>query len=150
LDLPRRLQVEFSKTVQSVTEDSATVFSDTYLPEDAGIRLLSSEMSTGDDRTTVVAQLIVDGQHATVEVKGNGPIDAMVAGLAELGVTVEVTDYSEHALTAGSGASAVAYVEVEVAGGRKLWGVGMDSSILDASLSAVISAANRVRQESAP
>jgi 2-isopropylmalate synthase len=156
LDLPRRLQIEFSKTVQSVTEDSGTeilpaelweVFSATYLPEDAGIRLLSSEMSTGDHRTTVIAQLIVDGQHATVKGEGNGPIDAMVAGLAELGVSVEVTDYSEHAMTAGSGASAVAYVEVEVAGGRKLWGVGMDSSILDASLSAVISAANRVREE---
>ena len=64
---------------------------------------------------------------------GNGPIDALVAGLAELGVTLEVVDYSEHALTAGSGASAVAYVEVE-AGGTKLWGVGMDSSILEACL----------------
>jgi 2-isopropylmalate synthase len=158
LDLPRRLQVEFSKTVQAVTEDSGTeirpaemwqVFAETYLPEDAGIRLLSSEVSTAGHQTTVVAQLTVDGKHTTVRGEGNGPIDAMVAGLSELGVSVEVTDYSEHALTAGSGASAVAYVEVEVAGGRKLWGVGLDSSILDASLCAVVSAANRVRSESA-
>jgi len=68
----------------------------------------------------------------------------MVAGLrAELGVEFEVKDYSEHALTSGSGASAVAYVEAEGPDGTTWWGVGMDSSILDASLSAVVSAANR-------
>ena len=154
LDLPRRLQIEFSKAVQTVTEASGTeirpaeiweVFSNTYLPDDAGIRLLSSEIASGAEGTTVVAQLVVDGHHQTVRGTGNGPIDALVAALGDLGVTLEVTDYSEHALTAGSGASAVAYVEVE-AGGTKLWGVGMDSSILDASLHAVVSAANRARQ----
>ena len=60
------------------------------------------------------------------------------------GVSFEVRDYSEHALTAGSHASAVAYVEAEGADGSTWWGVGMDSSILDASLAAVVSAANRV------
>jgi 2-isopropylmalate synthase len=158
LDLPRRMQMEFSKTVQAVTEASGTVirpdemwdvFSRTYLPEDAGVRLLSSEVNTGGHRTTVVAQLLVDGQHQTVKGEGNGPIDAFVAGLQhDLGITLEVTDYSEHALTAGTDASAVAYVEVE-AGGEKLWGVGMDSSILDASLGAVVSAANRIRSSDA-
>jgi 2-isopropylmalate synthase len=64
---------------------------------------------------------------------------------SELGVTLEVKDYSEHALTGGSNASAVAYVEAVNAEGVTWWGVGMDSSILDASLQAVISAANRVR-----
>ena len=152
LDLPRRLQVEFSKTVQRVTEASGTeirpaelweVFSETYL-DDQGIRLLSSEITTGDQRTTVTAQLLVAGEHRTVKSEGNGPIDAMVAGLrAELGVEFEVKDYSEHALTSGSGASAVAYVEAEGPDGTTWWGVGMDSSILDASLSAVVSAANR-------
>ena len=155
LDLPRRLQIEFSKAVQTVTEASGTeirpaeiweVFSNTYLPDDAGIRLLSSEIASGAEGTTVVAQLVVDGHHQTVRGTGNGPIDALVAALGDLGVTLEVTDYNEHALTAGSGASAVAYVEVE-AGGTKLWGVGMDSSILDASLHAVVSAANRARQQ---
>ena len=153
LDLPRRLQMEFSKQVQAVTERSGTViapaemwqvFSDTYLPEDAGIRLIGSEVTTGGGRTTVTAQLLVDGQHRTVQSGGNGPIDALVAGLrAELGVAFEVKDYSEHALTAGSGASAVAYVEAEGPDGSTWWGVGMDASILDASLSAVVSAANR-------
>jgi 2-isopropylmalate synthase len=109
--------------------------------------LLSSEVTTGGNRTTVVAQLLIDGQHETVKGEGNGPIDAFVAALREqLGVVLEVTDYSEHALTAGTDASAVAYVEVESPEGERCWGVGMDSSILDASLGAVVSAANRVRR----
>ena len=153
LDLPRKLQVEFSRQVQAVTEDSGTViqpdemwdvFSRTYLPEDAGVRLLGSEVATGGKRTKVTAQLLVDGRPRTVLGEGNGPIDALVAALrTELGVEFEVKDYREHALTAGSGASAVAYVEAEGPDGTTWWGVGMDSSILDASLGAVVSAANR-------
>jgi 2-isopropylmalate synthase len=153
LDLPRSLQVEFSKEVQAVTEDSGTVihanemwdvFSKTYLPDDAGVRLIGSEVTTGHKRTTVTAQLLVDGAPLTVMAEGNGPIDALVAALREhLGVEFEVKDYNQHALTAGSGASAVAYVEAEGPDGTTWWGVGMDSSILDASLHAVVSAANR-------
>jgi 2-isopropylmalate synthase len=155
LDLPRRLQVEFSKTVQAITEASGTVigsgqmwdvFSETYLPEDAGLRLITSEVSTGGGHTTVTAQLLVDGAHRTVKGEGNGPIDALVSALrTELGVVLEVKDYSEHALTEGSSASAVAYIECAGADGTTWWGVGRDSSILDASLSAVVSAANRAR-----
>jgi 2-isopropylmalate synthase len=153
LDLPRRLQIEFSKEVQAVTEDSGTViqagemwdvFSRTYLPEDAGVRLIGSEVTTGGNRTTVTAQLLVDGELRTVMGDGNGPIDALVGALrTELGVTFEVKDYNQHALTSGSGASAVAYVEAEGPDGSTWWGVGIDSSILDASLHAVVSAANR-------
>ncbi len=156
LDLPRRLQVEFSKRVQEVTEDSGTViqpgemwdvFSRTYLPDEAGVRLLGSEMTTGRGRTTVTAQLLVDGEPRTVMGEGNGPIDALVGALrADLGVAFEVKDYSEHALTSGSGASAVAYVEAEGEDGATWWGVGMASSILDASLAAVVSAADRGRK----
>ena len=155
LDLPRKLQQEFSKQVQKVTEASGTeiktgelwdVFEDTYLPEDAALKLLSSEITTGGGRTSVTAQMLVNGEHRTISGEGNGPIDALCAGLAtELGVTLEVKDYSEHALTGGSNASAVAYVEAVNAEGATWWGVGMDSSILDASLQAVISAANRAR-----
>src|SRR5450432_2135006 len=155
LDLPRRLQVEFSKTVQAITEASGTVigpgqmwdvFSETYLPEDAGLRLIGSEVATGRGHTSVTAQLLVDGQHRTIAGEGNGPIDALVSALRdELGVVLEVKDYSEHALTEGSNASAVAYVECAGPDGTTWWGVGRDSSILDASLSAVVSAANRAR-----
>ena len=155
LDLPRRLQVEFSKKVQAVTEASGTVigtgemwnvFSESYLPEDAGLRLVGSEVSTGGGHTSVTAQLLVDGQHRTIVGEGNGPIDALVAAIdADLGIVLEVKDYSEHALTEGSGASAVAYVECAGTDGSTWWGVGLDSSILDASLAAVVSAANRAR-----
>ncbi len=155
LDLPRRLQIEFSKQVQEVTEASGTViqpdemwevFSHTYL--DTGLRLIGSEVATGAGRTTVTAQLLVDGQHRTVVGEGNGPIDALVTGLRkELGVVFEVKDYSEHAMTAGSGASAVAYIEAEAPDGATWWGVGMGSSILDASLAAVVSAARRAPAE---
>jgi 2-isopropylmalate synthase len=157
LDLPRRLQMEFSRTVQAITEASGTVigsgriwdvFEETYLPEDASLRLVTSEVSTRKGHTTVTAQLLVDGQHRTVTGEGNGPIDALVAALkADLGIVLEVKDYSEHALTEGSGASAVAYVECAGPDGDTWWGVGRDSSILDASLSAVVSAANRARNE---
>jgi 2-isopropylmalate synthase len=156
LDLPRQLQVEFSKEVQAVTEATGTVirpgemwdvFARTYLPEDAEVRLVGSEVTTGRKRTTITAQLLVDGAPRTAVGEGNGPIDALVAALrAELGVTFEVRDYSEHALTSGSEASAVAYVEAEGPDGATWWGVGMDSSILDASLQAVVSAANRARR----
>src|SRR6202522_531656 len=155
LDLPRRLQIEFSKKVQAITEDSGTViragemwdvFEQTYLPDESGVRLITSEVSTGRGHTSVTAQLLVDGQHQTVTGRGNGPIDALVSALkADLGIVLEVKDYSEHALTEGSGASAVAYVECAGADGTTWWGVGRDSSILDASLGAVVSAANRAR-----
>ena len=145
-----------STTRTKATEGSGTViqpgemwdvFSQAYFSEEAGIRLLASEMTTGAGRTTVTAQLLIDGEPRTLMGEGNGPIDALVAALrADLGVEFEVKDYSEHALTSGSGASAVAYVEAERADGSTWWGVGMDSSILDASLAAVVSAANRARQ----
>ena len=155
LDLPRAMQVEFSKRVQALTEASGTeispteiweVFSTTYLPESPAIQLLSSEVRTDSHRTTIFAQLLVDAKHVTLKGEGNGPIDAMMNGLRnELGVSFKVRDYSEHALTAGAEASAVAYVEAEGDDGATWWGVGMSSSILDASLEAVVSAANRRR-----
>ena len=155
LELPRALQVEFSKNVQKVTEHTGTeispaqiweVFTTTYLPENATLQLLASEVVASQTSTRIVAQLLVDGAHVTITGEGNGPIDAIMAGLkADLNVDFTVRDYSEHALTAGSGASAVAYVEAEGSDGSSWWGVGMSSSILDASLEAVISAANRRR-----
>ncbi|MHB1533969.1 MAG: 2-isopropylmalate synthase [Acidimicrobiales bacterium] len=160
LDLPRRLQVEFSREVQAVTETSGTeikagelwdVFTHTYLADDAGMRLISSELSSaggegGESVTRVAAQVLVDGQHRTLSGQGNGPVAALVNAIrAELGFELSVLDYSEHAMTAGSEASAVAYVEAADATGATAWGVGMDSSILDASLRAVISAADRLR-----
>jgi 2-isopropylmalate synthase len=155
LDLPRGLQIEFSKTVQAITEATGTTikpgemwdaFSASYLPDDAAVRLISSEVSSGEKGTHVAAQVLVDGQHRTISGQGNGPVDALVNGIrAELGLELQVDDYHEHALTAGSEASAAAYVQVTGPDGVQRWGVGIHSSILDASLAAVISAANRLR-----
>lgn len=155
LDLPRAMQVEFSKTIQRVTEQTGTeispaqiweVFTTTYLPQHPTLTLLTSEIAADTQETRIVAQLLVDGAHVTVQGEGNGPIDALMTALRrDLGVTFNIRDYSEHALTAGAGASAVAYVEAEATDGATWWGVGMSSSILDASLAAVISAANRRR-----
>jgi 2-isopropylmalate synthase len=159
LDLPRGLQVEFSKTVQAITEASGTeikpgemweAFTSSYLPEDAAIRLISSEVSSGEKGTHVTAQLLVDGRHETVDGQGNGPVAAIVNAIREsLGIEMTVEDYHEHALTSGSEASAAAYVQATGADGSRLWGVGIHSSILDATLAAVISAANRLRERTA-
>jgi 2-isopropylmalate synthase len=155
LDLPRRLQIEFSKTIQGITEDTGTeitpvqmwdAFVAEYLPDDAPVRLVSHESTTGEDGSTVVAKLVVDGERRTVSGAGNGPIAAFVAALtADLGVDIDVVDYSEHAVGAGSDATAVAYVETQSSDGTVRWGIGMDESITTASLRAVVSAVNRHR-----
>jgi 2-isopropylmalate synthase len=155
LDLPRRLQIEFSKTIQGITEDTGTeimpvqmwdAFVAEYLPDDAPVRLISHESTTGEDGSRVVAQLMVDGEHRTVCGAGNGPIAAFVAALTvDLGVDIDVVDYSEHAVGAGSDATAVAYVETQSSDGTVRWGIGMDESITTASLRAVVSAVNRHR-----
>jgi 2-isopropylmalate synthase len=150
-DLPRRLQIEFSKTIQHITEDSGTeidpvsmwtAFQAEYLPEEPPVRLLSHELAVdGRGSTRITAQLIVDGAHRTVTGNGNGPIDAFVHGLREgLDVELDVVDYSEHALGAGADATAVAYVETIGADGTTRWGVGSDPSIITASLRSVLSA----------
>jgi len=154
LELPRRLQIELSKTVQHITEDTGTeihpselwaTFQHEYLPEEPALSLLAHELTTKGDGAAITAQLIVDGEHTTITGKGNGPIAAFVHGLqSDLGIDVEVVDYSEHAVTAGTDAQAVAYVEARSDDGIR-WGVGMDESITTASLKAVLSAVNRLR-----
>ncbi|HVC26061.1 MAG TPA: 2-isopropylmalate synthase [Acidimicrobiales bacterium] len=149
--LPRRLQIEFSQAIQHVTEDTGTeiapgemwaVFSAHYL-EPGSVRLVAHESATSGDRDKVTAELIVDGRAVTVSGEGNGPIAAFVAGLRDgLGIDLDVVDYSEHAVTAGAGARAVAYVETTDGASRTRWGVGIDPSILTASLKAVVSAVN--------
>jgi 2-isopropylmalate synthase len=155
-DLPRRLQIEFSSTIQHITEDTGTEITSTamwdafdteYLSADSRVQLLSHETSTQSaGGATVTAQLVVDGEHRTIAGEGNGPIAAFVHALkADLGIDVEVVDYAEHAVSAGTDATAVAYVEAQGADGSVRWGVGMDESILTAGLKAVVGAANRLR-----
>jgi 2-isopropylmalate synthase len=152
-DLPRRLQIEFSKAIQTIAEDTGTEITPTamwdafqreYLPDAPRVRLLSYETTTTEAGAMVTAQLLVDSTLHTVHGEGNGPIAAFVHGLrTDLGVEIEVVDYAEHALTAGSDAQAVAYVETRGADGIR-WGIGRDESIITASLRAVVSAVNRL------
>jgi 2-isopropylmalate synthase len=154
LDLPRRLQIEFSSTIQHITEDTGTeisptemwsAFEEQYLPADPAIRLLSHELSVSAEKTRITAQLLVDGEHLAVAGEGNGPIDAMVHALRRaLGVDIDVVDYHEHAVSAGADATAVAYVE-SVGPDATRWGVGLDPNILTASLKAVVGAVLRQR-----
>ncbi len=156
-DLPRRLQIEFSKTIQHITEDSGTeismgimwdTFQSEYLPPAPAISLISHELrSSSEGKTTeIAAQLLVDGSHVTASGSGNGPIDAFVTALNEaLGTEIDVVDYAEHAMGAGKDATAVAYVESRDAEGKVKWGIGTDPNILTASLNAVVSTLLRQR-----
>jgi 2-isopropylmalate synthase len=151
-DLPRRLQIEFSSTIQTITEDTGTEispsrmweeFRDEYLPEKPRIVLRTHEVTTTESDTKVSAQLLVDGEPVTITGAGNGPIDAVVHAIRSgLGVEIDVVDYHEHAVSAGADATAAAYVEAVTPDGTR-WGVGVDPNILTASLKAVISAVNR-------
>jgi 2-isopropylmalate synthase len=159
--LPRRLQIEFSKTIQTIAEDSGTeispasmwdAFSATYLPEEPSFELRSNELATAADGTaTITAQVLVDGEPHTIAGTGNGPVAAFVTALREgLGVAIDVVDYHEHSLGAGADASAVAYVETVDGEGTTRWGIGTDPNIITASLKAVLGAAGRAAPVPAP
>jgi 2-isopropylmalate synthase len=155
--LPRRLQIEFSSTIQTVTEDTGTeitpeqmweVFQERYLSNSGYMSLVSYETSSKDQTDFVTAQVLLDGKANTVMGSGSGPIAAFVEGLNEvLDMDLDVVDYSEHAITSGAGSQAVAYLEVKQGDGMVRWGVGRDKSILAAGLQAVVSAVNRLRDD---
>ena len=156
LDLPRRLQIEFSQVIQRVTdadggevtpEQMWEVFAAEYLQPRTPLALLGHESTTDDGEVEVRARVRVAGAEQTVSGRGNGPIAAFVAALARIGYEVRVLDYAEHALSSGGDARAAAYLEVTV-GDRTLWGVGIDASIVTASLRAVLSAVNRASRRS--
>ena len=154
-DLPRRLQIEFSKTIQTITEDSGTeispsamwdAFKTAYLPERLVYELLSHDLvsEAGNESTRITAQLVVNGTHRTVTGTGNGPIAAFVDALRSgLGATLDVVDYAEHAVGQGADATAAAYVETIGGDGTLRWGVGVHPNIITASLRAVLSALAR-------
>jgi 2-isopropylmalate synthase len=157
LDLPRRLQIEFSGIIQARTDAEGgeispaqiwSSFANEYLPtpdEPWGRFQLAGYRSdsTLDGKDGLSVDLVVDGAETTVVSAGNGPIDAFVNALTQqLDVDLRFLDYAEHALSSGGDASAAAYVECAV-DGRVLWGVGVDANIVTASLKAVVSAVNR-------
>ena len=163
LELPRRLQIEFSRIVQRHTDtyggevDGArlwSIFADEYLPAAAAPEAELSRWgrfelrgatltSTGDDKDSTLTVTLVDGgQEKRLTAVGNGPLDAFVTALEGTGLSVRILDYAEHALSEGHDAKAASYVECEV-DGQVLWGVGIDPSITTSSFKAVISALNR-------
>ncbi|MBV9554287.1 MAG: 2-isopropylmalate synthase [Alphaproteobacteria bacterium] len=159
LDLPRPLQIEFSRVVQEVTDrtgkemtssDIWGLFQQTYLGADgSGVALLDytvlPEPRPGERRLS--ATVTVDGAERRIEGVGNGPIAAFVDALQrDCGIGLTFLDYSEHAVGGGADAQAAAYVKVRSGGDETLHGVGIDGNIITASLKAVASAATRVRQ----
>jgi 2-isopropylmalate synthase len=162
-DLPRRLQIEFSKTIQHITEDSGTEinpslmwqsFQGVYFPEAARFTLQSQELHTtaaeGRGHTTISAHLDVDGTDVTVTGEGDGPVEAFVNALRDqFQLVFDVVDYSEHAIGSGADAKAVAYVESSGEDGLHKWGIGVNSNITTASLLAVLAAFERQHGKSA-
>jgi 2-isopropylmalate synthase len=154
LDLPRRMQIEFSRVIQAHTDIEGgevspaqmwEIFSAEYLTE-APLGLLDHQSSSVvESKHALVAEVSADGQAQQVEGIGNGPISAFCDALATIGIEARVLDYTEHALTQGTDAQAAAYVECEI-GGQVYWGVGIDTNTASASMRAVLSAVNRSRR----
>ena len=153
LDLPRNLQANFSRVIQTVTEDTGTEITSYEIhrrfireyvaPEDPWIELIGHRATTDTlvtDRSEIEARLLVGGAERTVVGEGNGPIDAFVSALQADGLFAgKIVDYYEHAIGSGSDATAAAYVEVDTGDRYTTWGVGMHESIVSASLRAVVS-----------
>ncbi|MFN4002735.1 2-isopropylmalate synthase [Microcella sp.] len=158
LDLPRKLQIEFSGVVQAKTDAEGgevtseqiwAIFQDEYLPSpdpDAKwgrFELLSTRTASDMTGTVSLSATLRDGDEiSAVESTGNGPVAAFLSMMERQGIAIRLFDYVEHALSAGGDAHAASYVELEV-NGRTLWGVGIDPDISTASLKAVVSAVNR-------
>jgi 2-isopropylmalate synthase len=157
MDLPRRLQIEFSRVVQEHTDSEGgevspaqmwDIFEREYLSNGPRIGLLAHRATSRvDEKDLLNVDVRIDGEIREVEGIGNGPISAFVNALSTVGIQVRVLDYNEHAMSSGGDARAAAYVECQVTDtegrDRTLWGVGVDANIVTASLKAVLSAVNR-------
>ena len=154
LKLPKKMQAHFSRHVQELADDLGRelqaadiwgVFRKAYrLDAPQHLQLVDYEEARGPDGTRIFAGKIeVDGKVQSVSGRGNGLISSVVATLKDgFGVEIDITDYSEHAMGAGSNARAAAYVECKTTDGRTIWGVGIDEDVATASVRAVLSAAN--------
>jgi 2-isopropylmalate synthase len=157
LELPRRLQIEFSQVVQGVMDASGkelnapqlfALFDNEYgvhsIPTPRHQMLEQAPGAVGN-QVTLTANLTLEGRELAICGVGTGPIDAFVQGLvAATGENMRVLDYHEHAIGSGANAQAVAYLELRI-GERTLFGVGMDSNIVSASLKAIVSGTQRAR-----
>ncbi|NEX61685.1 2-isopropylmalate synthase [Noviherbaspirillum galbum] len=153
LKLPRRLQIEFSRAVQRVMDETGkevdakdihAVFEEEYLSPDGAFKYHAHRMQDDGSGVKVQVEAIRHGRPVTLSGAGNGPLDAFVAAL---GMDIRLMDYHEHAIGGGSDARAACYVELRVNGGATLFGVGIDENIVTASFKAVLSAVNRDLQD---
>ena len=152
LQLPRRLQIEFSQVVQREMDASGKELSAAALWElfqrEYGVNTVKApqyRLSEADGVVTMSAEIEVEGQKYFLESEGTGPIDAFVQALsAAVGRNVRVLNYSEHAIGEGANAKAIAYVELRVDDRQVCYGVGVDANIVSASLRAIISGVQRV------
>ncbi|MCR3720948.1 MULTISPECIES: 2-isopropylmalate synthase [Prauserella salsuginis group] len=154
LDLPRRLQVEFSQVVQHYTDSEGgevdpdtmwTAFSREYLESTTPLKLEQAQVAATSDGYEVNATVLVDGDEREINGRGNGPIAAFFDGLATVGYDVRLMDYSEHTMSPGDDSRAASYIECGI-GDNVYWGVGIDPSIVTSSLRAVVSAINRAHR----
>jgi 2-isopropylmalate synthase len=153
LELPRRLQIEFSRVVQQHTDAAGgevtpdrmwEIFEAEFLANGPRAGLLAHRTTSRvDEKDALSCDVRVDGEIREIEGVGNGPVSAFEDALATVGINVRVLDYAEHAMSAGGDARAAAYVECDV-NGATVWGVGIDGNIVTASLKAILSAVNRV------
>ncbi|MFH8836381.1 2-isopropylmalate synthase [Streptomyces sp. NPDC017868] len=156
LDLPRRMQIEFSKIIQQKTDTEGGevtpaaiwgVFQDEYLPNPDNawgrIQLRSGQSTSDTDGTdTLRVEAVVDGVDTVLTGSGNGPISAFFDALQSIGVDARLLDYQEHTMSEGASAQAASYIECAI-DGKVLWGIGIDANTTRASLKAVVSAVNR-------
>ena len=161
LELPRRLQIEFSQVVQGVMDgegkelsaaDIWRIFEREYAIDDASRAQVAHPtiVDRSDGAVQLTADVTLAQQQFRVEGVGTGPIDAFVDGLAShIGVSLRVLDYHEHSIGSGADARAVAYLELRIGadsnGAQTLFGVGIDTNIVSASLKAIVSGLNRAR-----
>jgi 2-isopropylmalate synthase len=154
ISLPRRMQIEFSQVVQRETDRHGLEMSarqiydllvEEYLQGPATYSLKGHRLQEENGITSVEVEIEQGGNVQTLRGTGNGPLEALVAALP---VSVEVMDYSEHAIGGGSNAKAAAYLELRVDGGRPLHGVGIDANLTTASFRALFSALNRALRQS--
>ncbi|HKS47437.1 MAG TPA: 2-isopropylmalate synthase [Amycolatopsis sp.] len=158
LDLPRRLQIEFSQVVQAHADSDGgevspaamwRIFIAEYLSTGPGEYLTMRghhSHTAGGEKHAVTADVTIDGERCRIEGIGSGPIAAFTAALSFAGIELNVLGYFEHAIAAGSDAEAAAYLECAISG-RTLWGVGIDADTSSASLKAIVSAVNRAHRK---
>jgi 2-isopropylmalate synthase len=153
IELPRRLQIEFSKVVQVIADGEGVeleatrlwkAFTDEYLDGNGKYGFIEHKATSDHGQQPITAKITVDGDVKTIKGQGNGPVDGFVDALRkESGLAFDVVDYREHAMGHGANASAVAYMELRTPAGETLFGVGIDKNIVVASLKAIVSGVNR-------